>query len=79
MFLWKLIRAAVSFIGAIISFLLSILIAVFALFALGWIFRVLLGGETSSQYLQRYLDFYHHPAETPLGQWALELWTRFRS
>ena len=60
------------------AFFLSILIALFVLFAGGWAVRVLFGSETTSQYLKRYADFYHHPDETALGQWAKGALSRVR-
>lgn len=71
-------KAAGRFFGAIFSFLLSILIALFVLFAVGYVIQVLLGNETSSEYLKRYTDFYHNPGETPLGRWAVEAYERIR-
>lgn len=68
-----------SFFSAIFSFALSILIALIALFALGWIACVLLGDQTSSEYLQRYADFYHNPDATPLGQWTRQALSRIRN
>lgn len=61
------------------SFLIAILIALFVLVFSGWILQVWLGKETSSQYFSRFTDFYKHPEETALGEWAREMFKRIRS
>ncbi len=50
-----------------------------ALFFLGWIARVVLGHETSSQYLQGYVDFYKNPDQTPVGEWLKQSISRIKS
>jgi hypothetical protein len=37
------------------------------------------GGETSSQYLRRYADFYRHPEQTEFGAWVKRALERIQS
>ncbi len=67
-----------SFFENLFSFILILLIAVFILFALGWIIRVCFGGETTSQYFGYFMDFYRHPEQTEMGQGILRVYKRMR-
>ena len=77
--LFSPIQRLFDFFAAVFSFIVSIFIAAFILFFAGWVIRVCAGGETTSQYIHRYVDFYQHPDQTPIGKWALETLKRARS
>ena len=68
-----------SCISNLLSFLLAVLIALFVLTLLGWVMQVWVGKETSSEYFSRFINFYRHPEETALGEWARETFRRIRS
>lgn len=73
------IRRVSSFVENLISFILIVLMAAFVLFALGWVLRVCFGGETTSEYISHFTDFYRDPRQTEVGQWLNGLYRRIRS
>ena len=66
-------------ISNLFSFLIAIVIALLVLVAAGWILQVWAGNETSSEYFNRFIQFYKYPEETPFGAWAREAFKRITS
>ncbi len=72
------LESTVEFILTIFYFCISLFLALVILFVGGWIFKVLFGNMTTSDYFHQWSSYLLHPDKTAAGVWLKQTLDRIK-